>query len=143
MEPKNPSYRERVMALVEEPPFMRNLGTRFVDARPGYCETVLTVTDAHLQQDGYVHAGVQGALADHTSGCAAFTLVAADDIILTAEYKVNLLRPGVGERLRCRATVLRAGRTLMVTEADVLAERDGEERLVARVTATMAVTTAR
>ena len=56
-----------------------------------------------MQQDGFVHAGVQAAVADHTSGDAAATLLAVGKIVLSIEFKINLLRlseqtSGVGRR---------------------------------------------
>ena len=43
-----------------------------------------------------------------------------------------------GERLRCRATVLKPGKTLIVAESEVYAVRDGKEKLVAKATVTLA-----
>ncbi|HEY2915519.1 MAG TPA: PaaI family thioesterase, partial [Candidatus Angelobacter sp.] len=37
--------------------------------------------------------------------------------VLTVEFKINYLRPAIGDRLRCTATVLRAGKTVIVAEA--------------------------
>ena len=62
----------------------------------------------------------------------------SNEMVLTAEFKINLLRPALGDRLRCRATVLKAGRTLIVAESEVYAVRDGKEKLVAKATVTLA-----
>jgi acyl-coenzyme A thioesterase PaaI-like protein len=43
-----------------------------------------------------------------------------------------------GERLRCRATVLKPGKTLIVAESEVYAVRDGKEKLAAKATVTLA-----
>jgi len=48
----------------------------------------------------------------------------SNEMVLTAEYKINLLRPALGDRLRCRATVLKAGKTLIVAESEVYAVRE-------------------
>lgn len=45
----------------------------------------------------------------------------------------------LGERLRCRATVLRQGKTLIVAESEVFAERDGNRKLVSKATVTLAL----
>lgn len=61
--------------------------------------------------------------------------------VLSIEFKLNLLRPCVGSHLRCRADVLRAGRTISVVESRVWAvQADGEEKLTSVMTATMALT---
>ena len=61
--------------------------------------TRVTLRDCHLQQDGFVHAGVVATMADHTAGCAAYSLVPPDRRILTVEYKINFLVPASGDYL--------------------------------------------
>ena len=138
MKTRNPHYREQVRAIFDKAPFIADLGLVLSDLGPGWCETVLSVVPKHLQQDGYVHAGVQATVADHTAGGAAGTLVRSNEMVLTAEFKINLLRPALGDRLRCRATVLKPGKTLIVAESEVYAVRDGKEKLVAKATVTLA-----
>lgn len=116
-------------------PFIARLGLRVTAIGEGWVETEVTVDEWHLQQHGFVHAGVVGTLADHTAGGAASTVIPEGTSVLTAEYKLNLLRPATGPTLRCRGTVVSAGRRLVVTEADVHAG----DRHVARYLGTMAV----
>ena len=84
-----------------------------------------------------VHAGVQATLADHSAGAAAGTLMPADHVVLSVEFKIQLLRPAVGERLLCRAHVIRPGRQIVATESNVFACRGEDEKLVSKLTATM------
>jgi len=140
MQPVNPSYADAVARIFDASTFTRDLGVELAGCGPGWCETTMAVSPRHLQQDGVVHAGVQATMADHTAGAAAGTLMPAGRIVLTIEFKVNLLRPASGDRLRCRADVLRPGKTVSVVESSVWARRDGEERLVAKATVTLAVT---
>ena len=87
-----------------------------------------------------VHAGVLGALADHTMGAAAQTMT--ERLILTAEFKLSLLRGARGQQLECRGVVLKPGRQLMFTEAEVVVV-DGDGRtLVDKASATMALSAA-
>ena len=140
MEPRNPEHSAAVRALFVDAPFTDDLGLRHLDDGPGWCETELALQQRHLQQTGTVHAGVLATVADHTAGGAGTSLVAADEHVLSAEFKINMLRPAVGERLRCRAEVLKAGRRLSVVEAWVHAHGGaGEPRLVAKATVTLAV----
>lgn len=128
-----------VERLFTAAPFIRELGLELVAATPGECRSRLMLAERHLQQDGFVHAGVQGAMADHTAGAAAASLVRPGQRILGAEYKINLLRAARGEALLCIARVIKAGRTLVVAEADIRC-RDGEdEKLVAKAMVTLAV----
>jgi uncharacterized protein (TIGR00369 family) len=140
MDPQDPNALERVRARFGQAAFIRDLGIELHDLGPGWCEMALNVSERHFQADGFVHAGVQATMADHGSGTAAATLVAPGDIILTAEFKINLLRPAVGDRLTCRAEILKPGRRLMVAETRVWANRGGQSSLTAIMIATLAVT---
>jgi uncharacterized protein (TIGR00369 family) len=137
MNPRNPRYAERVAAIFDVAPFMRHLGVKLVSCAPGACDTEMRVEPWQLQQDGFVHAGVQATLADHTAGAAAGTLMAAEDIVLTVEFKINLLRPARGEALVCRARVLRPGNQIAVVESEVFARADDGEKLTAKAMVTL------
>ena len=137
-DPQDPDYRAAVQRIFSAAPFIRSLGIELVDLGPGWCETALAVAERHLQHHGYVHAGVQATLADHSAGAAASTLIAAGEQILSVEFKLNLLRATRAERLRCRASVLRAGRTITVVEAEVYAGEGAQETLSSKATVTLA-----
>jgi len=139
MQPRNPDFRTLVQRIFNTAPFVRDVGVELADIGPGWCETVLTLRPEHYQQDDVVHAGVQATLADHTAGAAANSLVDANEIILTAEFKISFLRPARGEILRCRSEVIKAGRHLTTAESDVLAVTADESTLVAKALVTLAV----
>jgi uncharacterized protein (TIGR00369 family) len=124
-------------------PFMVDLGVEPVAVSEGRLRTRLVLAPRHLQHTGQVHAGVMASMADHTMGAAAQTMAPEGRWIVTAELKASLLRPGVGEALVCEAHVLKAGRTLSFTEAEVYAERGDERALVMKASATMALVAAR
>ncbi len=131
--------REELEQIFIAAPFVANLGIRLVSLGSGTCETELDVRFRHLQQDGFVHAGVQAAMADHTAGGAAATLIEPGHIILTAEFKINLLRAAKGERLTCRSKVLKSGSRLIVVESEVLCENEEISKLVSKTTVSIAV----
>lgn len=139
IEALNPEYRSFIESIFRSAPFIEHIGYRLIDVGPGWCESALKLKDWHLQQDGFVHAGIMSTMADHTSGAASGTVLPDGKRPLTIEFRINLLRPGVGERLLCRADVIRAGRTTVVVEAEVRAVKAGEEKMVAKMLATMAV----
>lgn len=135
----NPDYRAMVEAGFASANFIGDLGIQPLDCGPGWVESALVIAPRHLQQNGFVHAWVQATLADHTAGAAAFTLVDAGQTVLSLEFKVNLLRPALCERLLCRAEVLKAGKTVTVVEAEVYALVAGEKRLFSKTMVTLAV----
>src|SRR5437588_10526546 len=79
--------------VCEAAAFVSDIGMRLVGVGAGWCESVLLVFPRHYQFEGFVHAGVQATMADHTSGTAATTLVDERHYVLSAEFKINLLRP--------------------------------------------------
>jgi len=136
-----PANMPEIERLFEAAPFIRDLGLRLKTAAPGRCETILLLTERHLQQDGVVHAGVLATMADHTSGSAGASVIGPDEYVLTAEFKINLLRAARGERLHCIGTVLKPGRRLVVAESEVFDGDPRKARLVAKAIVTLAVMT--
>ena len=135
MTPDLPTLR----AFFASAPFMVDLGIEPVDGSGGRVVTALSLAPRHLQHTGVVHAGVIGAMADHTMGAAAQTMALEGHWVLTAEYKTSLLRAARGQRLECVGVVIKPGRQVSFTEAEVFAI-DGDRRtLVAKASATMAV----
>jgi uncharacterized protein (TIGR00369 family) len=103
-------------------------------------------TEIHLphwsgveQQHGFVHGGVVGMIADSAAGYAAMTMVPASASVLTVEYKMNLVAPADGEKLIARGKVVRPGKTLIITQAEVFALKDGQETLCALMQQTIMV----
>lgn len=103
-------------------------------------------TEIHLshwsgveQQHGFVHGGVVGMIADSAAGYAAMTMVPPNSSVLTVEYKMNLVAPTDGEKLIARGKVVRPGRTLVVTQAEVFAVKGGQETLCALMQQTIMV----
>lgn len=137
MESKNPNWRAEVERVFYDAPFIKSLGAEMLDVSPGYCLSRITLDEHHLQQDGFVHAGVQATLADHTAGTAGAALLPEGRIVLTAEFKINLLRAAKGTHLIAEGRVLKPGNMLTVAETEVFVE--GEKRqLVAKATVTLA-----
>ncbi|HYY55872.1 MAG TPA: PaaI family thioesterase [Pyrinomonadaceae bacterium] len=139
METLNPDFRRKVQEIFDRAAFIKDVGIKVSEIGPGWCETTLDVLPRHLQQDQFIHAGVQATIADHTAGGAAGSVVREDQIVLSVEFKINFLRPAKGSALRCKASVLKAGKTLIVAEAEVFTRDDAREKLTAKATVTLAV----
>lgn len=91
------------------------------------------------QQHGFVHGGVIGMIADSAAGYAAMTQAPLGASVLTVEYKINMMAPANGETLIARGQVIRAGRTLIVTKAEVFVVSGGQETLCAIMQQTLMV----
>ncbi|KAB2876876.1 MAG: PaaI family thioesterase [Ideonella sp.] len=127
-------------AIFASAPFMVELGVVPTAIGAGTVATELRVEKRHTQHTGVVHAGVMATMADHSMGAAAQSLAPAGHWVLTAELKTSLLRPALGERLVCEAQVLKPGRAITFTEAQVWAVSGQQRTLVMKASATMAIT---
>jgi uncharacterized protein (TIGR00369 family) len=129
--PPDPDWEDRIRDSFARQAFMGHLGAVMTTATPGQVVLEAPFRPALTQQHGYFHAGVTGALADSAGGYAAFSLFPAGSSVLTVEFKINLLSPAKGERLRAVGAVVKAGRTLTVCDLKVHAIEGGRSVLCA------------
>ena len=134
---RDPHFQERVRESFAAQSVMRTLGASLDRVEPGEVDIALSFRDDLTQQDGFLHAGIIATIADSACGYAAHSLMERDANVLSIEFKLNLLAPALGERVVARARVLRAGRTISVCRADVVAIHGGTEKLVATMLGTM------
>ena len=136
---QDPHFAERIRASFAQQQAMTLIGASMAVVEPGYTEIHLPHKPEITQQHGYIHGGVVGMIADSAAGYAAMTMVPATASVLTVEFKMNLLAPADGEKLIARGQVVRSGRTLIVTKAEVFAVKDGKESLCALMQQTISV----
>ena len=115
-----PGFAERVRASFDRQTIMELIGARMTDVEPGRVEIELPFRKDLCQQHGFFHAGVTSMIADSAGGYAGYSLFPLGASVLTVEFKINLLAPADGDLLRAVGRVVKPGRTLTVTEADVL-----------------------
>jgi uncharacterized protein (TIGR00369 family) len=133
-----PGFRARVAESFAAQPFMALLGARLLRVEAGRCAVEVPFRPDLTQQHGFLHAGVLATIADNACGYAALSLMPREAGVLTAEFKLNLVRPARGIAAVARAEVVKPGRTLLVARADVLVRaEDGTEELCAVMLATM------
>jgi len=136
--PKDPDFAARVEASFARMQVMGKFGARPVLCTPGHMEIGLDFDAGLTQQHGFLHAGVTTTLMDTACGFAAASLMSRDSGVLTVEFKVNLLSPGIGERFRFTGDVLKPGRTISVCEGRAFGfDATGDEKLFASMTATI------
>ncbi len=117
-------------------PFSQLVGAELHALTPGQVELQLPVVDALRQQNGFVHGGVLSYLADNALTFAGGTAMRVP--VLTAEYKINYVRPATGERLVARARAVHVGRTQSVCSCEVFSVLGGVEKLCALAQGTIA-----
>jgi uncharacterized protein (TIGR00369 family) len=129
--PENPDYAAVVAASFARQGLMRGLGIELAEVGPGRCVLLARRDPRLLQQQGYFHGALIGAMLDSAGGYAAYSLMPPQSEVLTTEYKVNFLAAAEGERLVVRGKVVKPGRTLTVSTAEAFCLQDGVERLCA------------
>jgi len=116
---------------------MGTLGARLLHAHEGEVTIEILPNDSISQQHGFIHAGALAAIGDSACGYAAMSLSPPDKAVLTVEFKVSLMAPAIGDRFQARAQVIKPGRKLHFAQADIFAIEDAQERLIARLSATI------
>jgi uncharacterized protein (TIGR00369 family) len=118
--------------------FMTLIGAEAVDIASGRVVLELPYRADLCQQNGFVHAGVVASIADSACGYAALTTMPRGSDVLSVEFKANLLAPARGDCFRATGTVVKAGRTLTVCQAEVVAvTRGAADVTIALMQATM------
>jgi uncharacterized protein (TIGR00369 family) len=135
----DPNFAERVRASFDKQNAMELIQATMPLIEHGMTEIHLPHWTGVEQQHGFVHGGVVGMIADSAAGYAAMTVVPASASVLTVEYKMNLVAPADGEKLIARGKVVRPGRTLIVTQAEVFAVNGEKETLCALMQQTIMV----
>src|SRR5512146_3321938 len=110
---------ERCKESFDRQGLMTLFGAKLVEAANGRAVIEVPYRDDLTQQHGYFHGGVVTAIADTACGYAAYTTMPEDSSVLTVEFKIKLVNPAAGDRVRAEANVHKAGRTLVVVGATV------------------------
>jgi uncharacterized protein (TIGR00369 family) len=127
-----------IRVRVAQQGFMKFIGAELEELAPGICVISIARRPELLQQHGFFHGGVTAFLVDNGTTIAASTWIRPGRAVLTAEYKLNFVSPAVGDRLVCRARVVKPGNMLSVVTADVFSVSGADEKLTATALATIA-----
>jgi len=135
--PKDENFQERVTESFNRQAVMKTIGASLLHVKPGKVEIRLAYEKSLTQQHGFIHAGIVSTVLDSACGYAAFSLMPEDAAVLSVEFKTNLLAPAKGDYFIAKAQVVKPGKTITVTSAELFAYSDGEEKLVATMNGTM------
>lgn len=118
--PADAALQARVRESFERQGMMRHLQARLERVARGTVEIWLPYSDRVTQQQDGFHGGAMGAVADIAGGYAGLTVAPEGMEVVTAEYKINFLGSFQGGALRATGRVVKAGRRLIVTAAEVV-----------------------
>jgi uncharacterized protein (TIGR00369 family) len=100
---------------------MATIGAKLALVADGEVHIALPFSERLSQQRGYVHAGAITSIVDSACGYAALTKAPPECDVVTAEFKINLLRPALGDRFLAIGRVQNAGKLLTVCTGEVRA----------------------
>lgn len=132
--------QERIATSFQAQGLMTTLGAELVRVAEGEVHIALPFSERLSQQHGFIHAGAITSILDSACGYAALTKAPPGCEVVTAEFKINLLRPALGDRFLAIGKVQNAGRSLTVCTGEVQAfSGDGSApKVVALMQATIA-----
>lgn len=100
---------------------MSTIGAKLTLVEDGEVQIELPFSASLSQQHGYLHAGATTSIVDSACGYAALTKAPQGYEVVTAEFKLNLLRPALGMRFLAVGRVVSAGKLLTVCTGEVRA----------------------
>jgi len=119
MHSNDTSIFDRVNSSFLRQGMMQHLGARLLAVEPGQVMLALPYSDRVTQQQGGFHGGAMGALADIAGGYAGLTVAPDGMEVTTVEYKVNFLSAFNDGELQATGKVVKAGKRVIVTTAEV------------------------
>ena len=123
---------QRVAASFARQGMMNHLDAKLLRVVSGEVEIALPDGDKVTQQQGGFHGGAMGALADIAGGYAALTVAPEGMEVTTVEYKINFLSSKQQGELRAVGKVVKGGKRIIVTTAEVFhIDAQGQQSLCA------------
>lgn len=116
-------------------PFSILLGAELLAFSEGGAELRIPIRDDLKQQHGFLHGGVISYAADNALTFAGGGALGPG--VVTSEFKINYIRPALGDWIVARATVVYAGKNQAVCRCEVFVSRSGQERLCATAQGTI------
>jgi uncharacterized protein (TIGR00369 family) len=123
--------------VIEEEHLLRQLGMRDVEESAERLVIEMDNRPNLVNIRGALQGGLVATLIDIAAGRLAGNVVGPDQDVTTADMNVHFLAPIVEGPARAEATIVRAGRRMIVTSVDVTDV--GRDRLASRATLSFAV----
>jgi uncharacterized protein (TIGR00369 family) len=128
-------FLEMGRKVLAQQPFSVLLGAELTAFSRGKAELRVPVRDELRQQNGFLHGGVVSYAADNALTYAGGG--AMQGPVVTSEFKINYVRPAIGEWLIARAECVYAGKSQAVCRCDLFVVKNGEEKLCATAQGTI------
>jgi len=131
------SIRTRIEASFNAQGLMSTLGAELLHVEEGEVHILLPYDTRLTQQNGYAHAGAITSVLDSACGYAALTKAPEGHEVVTVEFKVNFVRPAIGQRFLAIGRVRTSGKLITVCTGEVSADIENQHKVVAIMQATI------
>lgn len=131
------SLQQRITDSFNSQGLMSTLGAKIVSIDDGEVQIELPFSEKLSQQHGYLHAGAITSIVDSACGYAALTKAQEEHEVVTAEFKINFMRPAIGERFLAIGKVVNSGKLLTVCSGEVRAFSGTSYKVIAVMQATI------
>lgn len=131
-------FQQRIAGSFAKQGLMETLNAKLVLVADGEVHIALPFSKHLSQQLGFIHAGAITSVVDSACGYAALTKAPLGFEVVTAEFKINFMRPALGQRFLAVGKVQSAGKSLSVCTGEVRAYAgdEAEYKVVALMQAT-------
>ena len=119
----NPEHVKQVLALINEGPYFQLLSIEVRDLGVGYSVVEADYQTKHLNPFGGIHGGVYASLVDTATFWVLYGRLPEEAGWVTADLKVNYLAPILEGKLIVHGKLIKFGRTLSLTEAEIRNEQ--------------------
>ena len=129
------AFLEMGRQVLASQPFSVLIGAELTGFAVGSAEIKVPIQPKLKQQHGFLHGGVVSYAADN-----ALTYVGGSVLgpaVVTSEFKINYVRPALGDAIVARAQAVYVGKNQAVCRCDVFAVDGGKESLCATAQGTI------
>jgi uncharacterized protein (TIGR00369 family) len=107
--------------IMDRAPFNNHLGIRLKQVHKDGVTIECPIRPESANLHGTLHGGITATLADVAAGFASLACYGGQPVT-TVELKMNYLLPVSGKLVRARSRILRAGKSLCVSQVDILTQ---------------------
>ncbi|MCR9127086.1 MAG: PaaI family thioesterase [Rhodobacteraceae bacterium] len=115
-------------------PWIQELGIQTLEVAPDSCRFLMPITPRLMRVGDILCGQALSALADTTLVLGAVAHSGVFKPLATTNLETQFLRPGTGPAIECRTFVVRAGKAMVFTRAEMRAADSA--KMVATATAT-------
>ena len=132
----NPEHLKSVIKIINEGPFFRHMSMKVTELGAGYSKVLAEISKKHMNPFGGLHGGVYSSLIDTAAYWSAYCDIPEEQGLVSIDLKVDFLAPVFEQQVVVKGKRVKAGRTIYLTEAQMLNENG---KLVAHGTSKLLV----